>query len=153
MSPSVLDWLEQFAPVVCATGNNDPIPDPRSKEIQTLQIEGWSIGMIHILGPNSQSVSDIQQMFPQPVDIVISGHTHYEHLEYREGIVFLNSGSITLPHHKEVRLGTVGILELQPNLLHAEIVVLGHTTGMVNPGQAMVLDVQNGQLIPQTDKN
>ena len=27
-SPSVLDWLEQFAPVLCSTGNNDPIPDP-----------------------------------------------------------------------------------------------------------------------------
>ena len=26
-SPLVLDWLEQFAPVVCVTGNNDPIAD------------------------------------------------------------------------------------------------------------------------------
>jgi predicted phosphodiesterase len=35
-TPRVLDWLEQFAPVVCSTGNNDPIPDPRSEEVQTL---------------------------------------------------------------------------------------------------------------------
>ena len=146
MSPSVLDWLEQFAPVVCATGNNDPIPDPRSKDVQVLDLEGWRIGMVHSLGPPSQSVSELQRTFPSPVDIIIAGHTHHELLESREGVVFLNSGSITLPHHKDLRLGTVGLLDLTPGCLHAEIVVLGHTPGMANPGQAMMLDIQDGRL-------
>ena len=48
-SPIVLDWCEQFAPVICSTGNNDPIPDPRMKEVQILETEGWTIGMIHSL--------------------------------------------------------------------------------------------------------
>ena len=55
-SPMVLDWLEQFAPVICATGNNDPMPDPRTKEIQTLDVHGWSIGLVNsILGIGSAS--------------------------------------------------------------------------------------------------
>jgi hypothetical protein len=40
----------------------------------------------------------------------------------------------------------VGLLELAPNRLHAEIVVLGHTPGRPNPGQSMTLDLQDGHL-------
>ena len=46
----VLDWLEQFAPVICANGNNDPYDDHRSEEVQVLEVEGWRIGMVHDLG-------------------------------------------------------------------------------------------------------
>ena len=48
-SPTVLDWCEQFAPVLCSTGNNDPIPDPRMSDDQTLHVEGCFIGMAHSL--------------------------------------------------------------------------------------------------------
>ena len=48
-SPTVLDWLEQFAPLLCSTGNNDPISDIRSKNIQMLEQEGWKIGCSHRL--------------------------------------------------------------------------------------------------------
>ena len=141
-SPIVLDWLEQFAPVLCSTGNNDPIPDPRSKEVQVLEAEGWRIGMVHDLGPDHRPVSDLQQSFATPVDIIVGGHTHYEFLKQREGVVLLNSGSPTFPWNKELRLGTVGLLELGPDELHAEIVVLGHTPSRPNPGRASTLDIQ-----------
>lgn len=138
---AVLDWLEQFAPVVCATGNNDNMPDPRSKPVQMLEVEGWRIGMVHDLGPETRPVAQLQKTFPSPVDIMVAGHTHYELLEYREGVLLLNSGSITFPHNKELRLGTVGLLELSKGNLHAEIIVLGHTPGSPNPGRAMALDI------------
>jgi hypothetical protein len=143
-SPMILDWLEQFAPVHCATGNNDPIADPRSKHVQTLEVDGWRIGMIHSLGLHTRPVPELQKAFPSPVDIMVAGHTHYEFLEYQEGVVLLNSGSITFPRHKELRLGTVALLDLAPGRLHAEIVVLGHTPGSPNPGQAMDLDIRDG---------
>ena len=143
-APLVLDWLEQFAPVLCATGNNDPIADARSKDVQMLDLEGWRIGMVHSLVPQSRPMAQLQQTFPSPVDIMIAGHTHEETLEHREGVVLLNSGSITFPRHKDLRLGTVGVLELTPGRLHAEIVVLGHTPGRLNPGQAMMLDIRGG---------
>jgi hypothetical protein len=77
---------------------------------------------------------------------MIAGDTHQEVLAYRDGVVLLNSGSPTLPHHKELRLGTVGLLELAPNRLHAEIVVLGQTPGRPNPGRAITLDIQDGRV-------
>ena len=113
-SPIVLDWCEQFAPVICSTGNNDPIPDPRMNDTQILEVEGWTVGMIHSMEGQFRPVTDLQDLFPRKVDIMVSGHTHQERLEYRDGIVLVNSGSVTFPHHKEVRLGTVGLLTIKP---------------------------------------
>ena len=140
-SPIILDWLEQFAPVVCSTGNNDPITDSRMKDVQVLEAEGWRIGMIHSLEREFRPMSELKQLFPSHVDIMVAGHTHQERLEYRDDVVLLNSGSITFPHHKELRLGTVGLLDLGPGTLHAEIIPLGDTPGRPNPGSAMVLDI------------
>jgi putative phosphoesterase len=145
-SPMVLDWLEQFAPVICTTGNNDPIPDPRCKEVEVLDLAGWRLGLIHSLKRGFRPVAELQQLFPTPVQVMIAGDTHYEILTYRDGVVLLNSGSPTFPHHKELRLGTVGLLELTPTALHAEIIVLGQTPGRPNPSRAITLDIQDGQV-------
>ena len=140
----VLDWLEQFAPVLCATGNNDPYDDSRSKEVQTLEVEGWRIGMVHSLEGEHRPMSELRKLFPCPVDIMVGGHTHQESLHERDGVVLLNSGSITFPRHKELRLGGVGLLELKPGSLHAEVIPIGETTGRPNPCEALSLDVRRG---------
>ena len=145
-SPLMLDWLEQFAPVLCSTGNNDAFPDRRCEDVQMLDIEGWRIGMVHILGPYNRPMQHLQKTFPSPVEIVISGHSHLEALEYREGVLLLNSGSLTLPQNKTLRLGTVGLLELAPDRVHAEIIALGQTPGKPNPGQNMALNVQDDRV-------
>jgi hypothetical protein len=106
--------------------------------------------MVHSLRRGFRPMAELQQLFPAAVQIMIAGDTHYEVLEYREGVVVLNSGSPTFPHHKDLRLGTVGLLELAPERLHAEVVVLGHTPGKPNPGRAMTLDIQEGQTISET---
>ena len=149
-SPMVLDWLELFAPVVCTTGNNDPIVDSRCKEVEILDLHGWRLGMVHSLRRGFRPMAELQQLFPTPVQIMIAGDTHYEVLECREGVVVLNSGSPTFPHHKDLRLGTVGLLELAPGRLHAEVVVLGQTPERPNPGRAMTLDIQDGRVISET---
>ena len=146
-SPIVLDWCEQFAPVICSTGNNDPIPDTRMNEVQILETQGWIIGMIHSLEGQFRHIKELQKLFPKHVDIMISGHTHQERLEYREGIVLINSGSITFPQHKEVRLGTVGILEIEPKKLTVDIFPLGETPGSPNPGSRLYLEIDDGIVI------
>ena len=140
-TPAVLDWLERFAPVICSTGNNDPIPDARCEEVQTLEIDGWRIGMRHSLDGQFRPVPTLQQYFPQPVDIMISGHTHEERLEHRDGVTLINSGSITFPHHKELRFGSVGLLELTPSRMDARIFPLGHTSGRPNPTRPLELEI------------
>jgi hypothetical protein len=146
-SPMVLDWLERFAPVVCTMGNNDPIVDSRCQDVHVMEVHGWRLGMVHSLRRGFRPMAELQQLFPMPVDIMVAGDTHQERLEYRDGVVLLNSGSPTFPQHKDLRLGTVGLLELAPSRLHAEIVVLGQTPGRPNPGQPHTLEIQGGRVV------
>lgn len=149
-SPMVLDWLERFAPVVCTTGNNDPIVDSRCQDVHVMVVNGWRLGMVHSLRRGFRPMAELQQLFPMPVDIMVAGDTHQERLEYRDGVVLLNSGSPTFPQHKELRLGTVGLLELAPHRLHAEILLLGQTPGRPNPGQPHTLEILDGQVASST---
>ena len=148
-SPAVLDWLEQFAPVLCATGNNDPIPDPRCQDVQLLELDGWRLGMVHSMEGQFRPISDLQRLFPHAVDIMFSGHTREERIDHRDGVSMINSGSITFPDHKELRLGTAGLLELKPGWLSAEIIPLGETIGRPNPDQPFSLEVQLNGSEPQ----
>ncbi len=139
-SPHVLDWLEHFAPVVAATGNNDPLEDDRSQDVQLLELEGWRLGMTHDLVPETRPMSELLALFPDgPLDIMVGGHTHLERLEHRDGVLIMNSGSPTFPHHKSLRLGTVGLFTLAPDRARAEIITLGETPGRPNPGTSMEL--------------
>lgn len=146
-SPIVLDWLEQFAPVMCTTGNNDPIVDSRCQDVLVMDVEGWRLGVVHSFRRGFRPIADLQKLFPTPVQIMIAGDTHHEVLQYREGVVVLNSGSPTFPHHKDLRLGTVALLDLTPKRLHAEIVLLGHTPDKPNPGQRMTLDIAESSVV------
>jgi uncharacterized protein len=149
-SPMVLDWLERFAPVVCTIGNNDPIVDSRCQDVHVMVVNGWRLGMVHSLRRGFRPMAELQQLFPMPVDIMVAGDTHQERLEYRDGVVLLNSGSPTFPQHKDLRLGTVGLLALAPNRLRAEIILLGQTPGRPNPGQPHSLRIQDGQVVSNT---
>ena len=103
--------------------------------------------MAHSLEGQFRPIKDLQKIFPSPVDIMISGHTHQERLELREGIVLVNSGSITFPQHKELRLGTVWLLDLAPDTLKAEIFPLGETPGSPNPGTKLYLEISGGKVV------
>jgi hypothetical protein len=160
--PSVLDWMEQFAPIRAARGNHDVFEDVRIEDRQVLDLEGWRIGMVHDLRREDRPMAEILARDFADVNphIVISGDTHVERLEYRDGVVLINSGSPNLLHHKETRLGTVALLELEPDRLHAQIITLGHTEGAPNPGTPRHLELierrlvshsHNGELLPLPD--
>ena len=155
-APSVLAWCEQFAPLYVAKGNNDLFSHPCLADRHVLTLEGWRIGLVHEVRPESRPIAALLEdgLNGEAVDILITGDTHVERLELREeGVVLLNPGSPTLPHHKEYRLGTVGLLELEPYSLNAEIIVLGSTPGAPNPGQPRHLRIvkdQQGIIRPAT---
>ena len=146
---NVIEWCERFAPVYVARGNHDHFDHPHIEEIQFMELEGWRIGMTHELRPESRPIQELiaGHFGGAELDILIAGDTHMERLEFRDGVILLNPGSVTLPHHKEVRLGTVAVLELSPGRVHAEIVVLGQTPGMPNPGTAQHIEVVEGRLV------
>ncbi|MEE9280749.1 MAG: metallophosphoesterase family protein [Myxococcota bacterium] len=147
-APAVLDWCEQYAPVLVSRGNNDLFSDRRMGDRQLLDVEGFRIGLVHELRPESRPVEALlasSALRGERVDVLIAGDTHADRLEFRSDVVFLNPGSPTLPRHKETRLGTVGLLEIEPGRLHAEIVTLGETPGAPNPGTARHIEIEDGR--------
>jgi putative phosphoesterase len=145
-SAPVLDWLEQFAPVMAATGNNDSFEDRRLTPKQFVEVEGWRIGMAHNIAPETRPLQVIADWFGRPLDVLVGGHTHFERIRHDKHHVLINSGSPNLAHHKETRLGTVGLLDLTRDTLRAEVVVLGETPGKANPGRPHVLELTREQL-------
>ncbi len=149
MGESVLDWLEQFAPVMAAQGNHDGLEhDARVEPTQFLEVEGWRIGMTHYI-EESYPVERLRHRFYEgrELDVMIAGDSHYESLDYRDGVVIINSGSAVFPHNKNARLGTAGLLEVTRGQLWAEVFPLGHTEGRANPGSKMSLRLRDGRLV------
>ena len=151
--PSVLDWLEDIAPVM-AVGRihggqaERPTPlalesmsDTRVSELLVLPIEGHTIGMVNNLeldgfsedilpgALGSHTVADgavpqmVEYFFESPVDIVVFGRTLYALVEEHQGVLFVNPGSPTLPRNL-MKLGNVALLELSPGERRATIVDL-----------------------------
>ena len=149
-APSVLDWCEAFAPVLVARGNNDIFEDPRLAHRQLLDLEGWRIGMTHELRPESRPMSVLLKdgLAGEQVDVLIAGDTHVERLEFRDDVLFVNPGSPTLPHHKEYRLGTAAILDIERDRIRAEVLLLGQTEGSPNPGTPSAIEIarDNGRV-------
>jgi putative phosphoesterase len=147
--PAVLDWCEQFAPVLVAEGNNDLFSDPRMARRQLLDIDGWRIGMAHELRPESRPMDQIlPSVFPgELIDILIGGDTHVERLEFRDNVLLINPGSPILPYHLSTRLGAIGILEISASTVRAEIVALGHTPGAPNPTRPQHVTIERGAVI------
>ncbi len=98
----VLDWLEEIAPVLACRGNNDSGgDDPRMTETVELELEGLRIGMRHDMEPESRPVETLLQRYwpGRKFDILIASDTHVERIYHRDGVLQMNSGSPTLPHH------------------------------------------------------
>ena len=145
VSPRVLDWLEDIAPTLAARGNNDGgWEDPRLDDIQWLNLEGWRIAMIHDMEPEERSIATLKDTYlkGEHADIIITGHTHFERLDYRDGVLQINSGSATHPRLWSTRLGTVGLLDIAPGKITARIVRLGESPDLKNPGQELFFDLE-----------
>jgi uncharacterized protein len=135
--PMVLDWCDEIAPTRACRGNNDMgWDDPRIEDIVFMDVEGFRIGMIHDIEPETDPMDRLiaRYLKGERVDIFISGHTHLERIDFRDDVLQVNSGSPTLPHLWSTRLGTVGILDITPSRVEARIHRLGETPERRNPG-------------------
>ena len=149
----VLDWLEKIAPVRAVgrlEGGqaeqpepflNELANDPRVSTMDVMELEGHTIGMVNELflplvrdeimpgvikgeGLATGLIPKmVEEQFTQPVDIVVFGRTLYPLVEEHEGILFVNSGSPTLPKNLN-RLGNVAIMELTVGNREAHVIDL-----------------------------
>jgi uncharacterized protein len=141
--PIVLDQLEEIAPVLAARGNNDPgWDDHRLADTQWLDLEGFRIAMVHDMEPEDEPIDVLRRKYlgGEHADVIVTGHTHFERLDWRDGVLQVNPGSPVHPHLWSTRLGTVAILDLAPGSLCARIVRLGEHEGLRNPGVGYEFD-------------
>lgn len=141
--PSVLDELEEIAPTFAARGNNDVgWKDPRLAHTQWLDVDGYRLAMVHDMEPEDEPIDALvrQYLGGRRADVIVTGHTHFERMDFRDGVLQINTGSAVHPHLWSTRLGTVGIVEVDAGGIRAEIVRLGEQEGLRNPGVAHRFD-------------
>ena len=114
--PSVLDWCEQFAPVRCSLGAHDHFEDERCAPVQYVEHAGWRIGMVHDVEAIPRGIDTPRDLAraiygDADLDVLIAGDSHYERLEYRDGVLLLDPSSPSFPHHRTTRLGAIALLE------------------------------------------
>jgi putative phosphoesterase len=149
--PSVLDELEEIAPTFAARGNNDVgWNDRRLAHTQWLDVDGHRLAMVHDMEPEDEPVDQLVATYlgGRRADVIVTGHTHFERMDFRDGVLQINTGSAVHPHLWSTRLGTVGLLEVDGSGIRAEIVRLGESEGLRNPGVAHRFDGESVQRLP-----
>ena len=129
--------------MLAARGNNDAgWEDPRLTDTQWLDLAGFRIAMVHDMEPEDEPIDELCRKYlgGRRADVIVTGHTHFERLAWRDGVLQVNPGSPVHPHLWSTRLGTVALLELTPGSLRARIVRLGEHEGLRNPGVGYEFD-------------
>ena len=110
---SVIDRLEQLAPVLAVYGNMDG-PQIRSKlpKMNFLKVLDWKIGVIHdpgaLLGMGRMREIAEQNGF----NALVYGHTHSPSIKWEGNILFINPGSPTNPLPPFIVRPTVALLRI-----------------------------------------
>ncbi len=121
--PSVLDRLEQIAPVLDVIGDEDFFaqPDSRIREEYFLHVGGLTLWLVHQLpldclrllavGSESEMLKQVGHRCEIVPDIIVFGDTHRHLVKSIGDILFVNPGSPTLPDHMP-GAGTVALLSI-----------------------------------------
>jgi len=111
----ILNQLAQIAPVTAIRGNIDIYgPCAQLPATEMIEFGGITVYMVH-------SVHDLD-IQPQAagVRVVISGHSHKPHLEQRDGVMYLNPGSIG-PRRFQLPI-SMAILHVEGTVPRAEFI-------------------------------
>jgi len=121
---SVIDELEQLAPVLAVYGNMDG-PEIRGKlpKLNSVKVFDWKIGVMHdpraLFGMGKMREIAKQNGF----NVLVYGHTHNSSIKWEEGNLFINPGSPTNPIPPFISKPTVALLritreKITPGIVH-----------------------------------
>ena len=119
---SVMDELEEIAPVLAVRGNSDGLEVVNAlPKFNSLKVFDWKIGVIH-----DQNILDGVDSMSEIVktngfDVFVYGHTHLAKIMWEGKILFLNPGSPTDP---ALSFGkpSVGLLKITKETITPQIV-------------------------------
>ena len=113
---SIVDALQQYAPLYVVRGNNDKAWAEHIPHDLTVTLGGMTFAMVH----NRKEVpADLTG-----VDVVVFGHSHKYVQEEKDGILWLNPGSCgPRRFHQEI---TMMMAELENGKLQVEKIIIPH---------------------------
>ncbi|RHR10103.1 metallophosphoesterase [Pseudoflavonifractor sp. AF19-9AC] len=113
---SIVDQLEQYAPLYVVRGNNDKEWAEDIPHDLTVTLDGVTFYMVH----NKKEIpSDLSG-----VDVVVFGHSHKYVQEEKDGILWLNPGSCgPRRFHQEI---TMMMAEVRDGALQVEKISIPH---------------------------
>lgn len=123
MDLSVIDKLEQFAPVLAVYGNMDG-PEIRGKlpKITSVKILDWKIGVMHdpgtMFGMGKMRATAKQNGF----NVLVYGHTHHPNIKWEGKSLFINPGSPTAPIPPFISKPTVALLRITKDNIFPEVI-------------------------------
>ena len=120
---SVIDELEEIAPVLAVHGNMDG-PEIRGKlpKVNSVKVFDWKIGVMHnpgaLFGTRKMREIALQNSF----DALVFGHTHSSSIRWEGKRLFINPGSPTNPIPSFISKPSVALLRLSKDRVVPEIV-------------------------------
>lgn len=87
--PAILDALSALAPLTVVRGNNDRGPWAEAlADTDTIAVEGVLLHVLHDL-----ATLDLDPA-AAGIGVVVSGHSHKPRIERRDGVLYVNPGSV-----------------------------------------------------------
>ena len=120
---SVIDELEQLAPVLAVYGNMDG-PEIRGKlpKTNSVKVSDWQIGVMHdpgaLFGMGKMREIAKQNGF----NVLVYGHTHNPSIKWEGKTLFINPGSPTNPLPPFITKPTVALLRITKEKIMPEII-------------------------------
>jgi putative phosphoesterase len=120
---SVIDDLEQLAPVLAVSGNMDG-PEIRGKlpRINSFKVLDWRIGVMHDPGAlfGTRKMRGIAKQ--NGFNVLVYGHTHNPSIKWEGDTLFINPGSPTNPVPPFITKPTVALLRVTKEKVTPEII-------------------------------
>ncbi len=122
---SVVDELEQMAPVIAVHGNMDA-RDVKEKlpVINSVDVYNWKIGITHSMSYFLRTNRSKNMIDNQGFHVFVSGHTHRPSLKYKDGMLLINPGSATNPIPPFITQHSVALLKITKKEIEPKIVNL-----------------------------
>jgi len=120
----VIAALEQIAPVVAVSGNNDVKADTRAYPGQrVLELAGQRLLLLHQYKPPPRpDHPGLARCQEARLNAVVFGHSHRAVNTSLGGVLFFNPGAACKPRFRDIP--SIGLLHLEPAGIRGEIVLL-----------------------------
>jgi putative phosphoesterase len=120
---SVIDELEQIAPVLVVFGNMDgPEIRGRLSKMNSFRVFDWKIGVTHNPGTlfGTSKIREIAKI--NGFDVLVYGHTHSPSIKWEGNVLLVNPGSPTNPSPSFIGKPSVGLLKVTKTRIVPQII-------------------------------